>query len=173
MRDAGALLSNLPALLVIVRSPTQVGKFASVFVQLLQKYLFNFYISICSTFTTVFVQHLHPYLSKPLIRFVISQLAQPSASKQLSDHPVSMGHLYVLTRLATPHVGKSTISERYLLYLFTKQIFFRLVVTLSVPTLPWQWCQRKPQVNFKLQPWQIKMKSPHFFLTWEGESYLW
>ena len=132
MRDAGALLSNLPALLVIVRSPTQVGKFASVFVQLLQKYLFNFYISICSTFTTVFaqvlqqylfnfynsicstfttvfVQHLHPYLSKSLIRFVISQLAQPSASKQLSDHPVSMGHLYVLTRLATPHVGKSTI----------------------------------------------------------------
>ena len=109
MRDAGALLSNLPALLVIVRSPTQVGKFASVFVQLLQKYLLNFYISICSTFTTVFVQHLHPYLSKPLIRFVISQLAQPSASKQLSDHPVSMGHLYVLTRLATPHVGKSTI----------------------------------------------------------------
>jgi hypothetical protein len=48
-------LSNLPALLVIVRSPTQ--------------------------------------------------LAQQSASKQLSHHPVSMGHLYVLTRLATPHVS--------------------------------------------------------------------
>ena len=62
MRDAGALLSNLPALLVIVRSPTQVGKFTSVFVQLLQKYLLNFYISICSTFTTVFVQVLQHYL---------------------------------------------------------------------------------------------------------------
>ena len=93
MRDAGALLSNLPALLVIVRSPTQVGKFC---------------FSICSTFTTVFVR-LHPYLFNPFIIFVVSQLAQPSASKQLSDHPVSMGHLYVLTRLATPHVGKSTI----------------------------------------------------------------
>ena len=55
MRDAGALLSNLPALLVIVRSPTQVGKFASVFVQLSQQYLFIFYNSICSTAASIFV----------------------------------------------------------------------------------------------------------------------
>ena len=175
MRDAGALLSNLPALLVIVRSPTQVGKFylsicstfTSIFVQILQQYLFNFYNSICSTLTTVFVQRLHPYLFNPFIRFVVSQLAQPSASKQLSDHPVSMGHLYVLTRLATPHVGKSTIIiERHL---FTKQIFFRLVVTLSVPTLPWQWCQRKPQVDFKLQPWQTNIyEKSTLFLDFES-----
>ena len=40
--------------------------------------------------------------------YYFDQLAQQTASKQLSHHPVSMGHLYVLTRLATPHVGKKT-----------------------------------------------------------------
>ena len=39
--------------------------------------------------------------------YYFDQLAQQTASKQLSHHPVSMGHLYVLTRLATPHVGKN------------------------------------------------------------------
>ena len=65
MRDAGALLSNLPALLVIVRSPTQVGKFASVFVQLLQQYLFNFDNSICSTLASIFVQPVYPICCFP------------------------------------------------------------------------------------------------------------
>ena len=40
-----------------------------------------------------------------LLLTFVPQLAQQAASIQLSDHPVSMGHLYVLTRLATPHVG--------------------------------------------------------------------
>ena len=94
MRDAGALLSNLPALLVIVRSPTQVGKFALIFVQLLQEYLFNACIHICST-----------RLSDLLF---LSWRSRARPSSYLITQSVSLGHLYVLTRLATPHVGKSS-----------------------------------------------------------------
>ena len=36
-----------------------------------------------------------------------------------SYHPVSMGHLYVLTRLATPHVGEKTQRKPHVC--FTKE----------------------------------------------------
>ena len=87
MRDAGALLSNLPALLVIVRSPTQVGKFASVFVQLLQQYLFNTCIHICSTRLSDLLFPSWRSRARPSSYLITQSLWDICTSSPASPHP--------------------------------------------------------------------------------------